>query len=176
MTYFSGLGLKVLPGILIFLEKSTNLSGVWPSKPYISMPRHISFFYIRWIILALIHALKWRLPHSCLDVSQQLPPGSSLNSPNSWKTLAWTWGDQKRNNPRRALWRNKSRYSSFKRKILALSGIGTSDLQISSLALHHLSSIDGIGLNLSPESNAMQGLVFCDSRTDFVFIYLFLTF
>ena len=43
--------------------------------------------------------------------------------------------------------------------------IGTSDLQISSLALYHLNymgSIDITGLNPSLESNAMQGVVVCD--------------
>jgi hypothetical protein len=40
------------------------------------------------------------------------------------------------------------------------------DFQISSLALYHLSypgSIDGTGLNFSPENNAMRGVVVCDT-------------
>ena len=44
--------------------------------------------------------------------------------------------------------------------------IRISDLRISSLALYHLNypgSIDGTGLNLSLESNAMQGVVVCDT-------------
>ena len=44
--------------------------------------------------------------------------------------------------------------------------IRNSNLQISSLALYHLSypgSIDGTGLNFSIESNAMQGIVVYDT-------------
>ena len=53
---------------------------------------------------------------------------------------------------------------------------------ISSLVLYHLSylgSIDGTGLNLSPESNATEGIVVCDSHhlsgelTSSVFILMF---
>ena len=49
----------------------------------------------------------------------------------------------------------------FKRKIWTWTRIWTSDLQISSLTLYHLSypcSIDSTGLNLPLESNAMQAL------------------
>ena len=49
----------------------------------------------------------------------------------------------------------------FKRKIRTWTGIWTSDLQISSLALYHLSYpglIDGTGLNLPLEMNAIQAL------------------
>ena len=54
----------------------------------------------------------------------------------------------------------------FKRKIRTLTGIRTSDLEISSQAFYHLSyhgSIDG--LNLSLQSNTMQGSMFCDIFT-----------
>ena len=53
----------------------------------------------------------------------------------------------------------------FKRKIKTWTGILTSDLQISSLGLYNLSypdSIDGTGLNIFLESNAMQGAVSFD--------------
>ena len=49
----------------------------------------------------------------------------------------------------------------FKRKIRTCTGILTSDLQISSVALCHLSypgSIDGKGLNFPLECNAIQSL------------------
>ena len=54
----------------------------------------------------------------------------------------------------------------FKRKIRTLTGIRNSDLQNSCLALHHLgypTSNNGTGLNLSLESNAMKGIVICDT-------------
>ena len=50
--------------------------------------------------------------------------------------------------------------------MLTWTDIRTSDLQISSLALYQLSypgSIDGTGLNLSLESDAVQGVVVCDT-------------
>ena len=59
-----------------------------------------------------------------------------------------------------------SRVFKFKRKIRTWTGNWTSDLQISSLALYYLSypgSLDGTGLNLSPKSNAMQGIVVCNT-------------
>ena len=72
-------------------------------------------------------------------------------------------------------------FFNFKIKIWTWVRIQTSDLQISTLALYHssyLCSIDGTGLNLSLESNAMQGIVVLwyylpsfDWRTNFVFIY-----
>ena len=54
----------------------------------------------------------------------------------------------------------------FKTRILVWIRIQISDLQISSLALYHLSypgSIDDTGLNFSLESNAMQGAFVCDT-------------
>ena len=57
--------------------------------------------------------------------------------------------------------------SNFKRKILICTRILTSDLLISSLALYHLNypgSVYSTGLNLSLESNAMQGVVVCDNN------------
>ena len=63
----------------------------------------------------------------------------------------------------------------FKRKIRSWTGIRTSDLQISSLALQNLSypgSIDGTGLNLSLESNAMLGVVVCGFITTVQFHFV----
>ena len=57
-------------------------------------------------------------------------------------------------------------YNLNSRKIRNWTRIWTSDLQISSLPFYHLSypgSIDGTCLNLSLESNAMQGVVICDT-------------
>ena len=54
----------------------------------------------------------------------------------------------------------------FKRNIRTWTRIWTSDLQICSLALYHLNypgSSDGTGLNLSHESNVMQGVFFWDT-------------
>ena len=63
-----------------------------------------------------------------------------------------------------------------------MTGIWTSDLQIYSLELYHLNypgSIEGIGLNLSFESNATQGVVVSDTifhhLTDELTAYLFIT-
>ena len=59
-----------------------------------------------------------------------------------------------------------SRVFKFKRKIRTWTGNWTSDLQISGLAIYHLSypdSIDGTGLKLPLESNAYSGVVVCDT-------------
>ena len=47
----------------------------------------------------------------------------------------------------------------FKRNIRTWTGIWTSDLQISSLALYHPSSFGSTGLNFYLESNSMQSVV-----------------
>ena len=56
----------------------------------------------------------------------------------------------------------------FKRKIRTWTGIRISDFYISVLALYHLSypgSIKDTDLNFSLESNAMQGVVVCDTMS-----------
>ena len=63
---------------------------------------------------------------------------------------------------------------NFKRNILTWTGIQTSHLQISSLALYHSSnpsSIDDANLNLSLDGNVMQGVVDCGIGTNY---YLFI--
>ena len=55
--------------------------------------------------------------------------------------------------------------SDLKIKIRTWTGIQSSDLQISNLALYHLiypDSIDDAGLNLSLENNFMQGVLVCE--------------
>ena len=63
-------------------------------------------------------------------------------------------------------WKQIYAISDFKGKIRTWTGILPLDLQISSLALYHLSypdSVNSIGQNLSLESNGMQGILFCDA-------------